>query len=212
MAKITKIEIQKRNKERVNLFLNHEYAFSLSAELVYKEGLKVNADIDSEKLKILAERESFIRCKESALRIIERSYKTEKEMRDKLRLKEYEDNSINKTIEFLKEYNFINDINYAKAFISDKLSSAGSQKIKYALTQKGICKEIIDEELSKLNKDNEKNTAFNIAKKKFDLLKKKENDNYKISGKLYRYLVSKGYGYDVINDVVKEVMSIDDFQ
>lgn len=212
MAKITKIEIQKRNKERVNLFLDHEYAFSLSAELVYKEGLKVNADIDSEKLKILAERESFIRCKESALRIIERSYKTEKEMRDKLRLKEYEDNSINKTIEFLKEYNFINDINYAKAFISDKLSCAGSQKIKYALTQKGICKEIIDEELSKLNKDNEKNTAFNIAKKKFDLLKKKENDNYKISGKLYRYLVSKGYGYDVINDVVKEVMSIDDFQ
>lgn len=212
MAKITKIEIQKRNKERVNLFLDHEYAFSLSAELVYKEGLKVNADIDSEKLKILAERESFIRCKESALRIIERSYKTEKEMRDKLRLKEYEDNSINKTIEFLKEYNFINDINYAKAFISDKLSSAGSQKIKYALTQKGICKEIIDEELSKLNKDNEKNTAFNIAKKKFDLLKKKEDDNYKISGKLYRYLVSKGYGYDVINDVVKQVMSVDDFQ
>lgn len=212
MAKITKIEIQKRNKERVNLFLDHEYAFSLSAELVYKEGLKVNAEIDSEKLKILAESESFIRCKESALRIIERSYKTEKEMRDKLRLKEYEDNSINKTIEFLKEYNFINDSNYAKAFISDKLSSAGSQKIKYALTQKGICKEIIDEELSKLNKDNEKNTAFNIAKKKFDILKKKENDNYKISGKLYRYLVSKGYGYDVINDVVKEVMSVDDFQ
>ena len=212
MAKITKIEIQKRNKERVNLFLDHEYAFSLSAELVYKEGLKINAEIDSEKLKILAEHESFIRCKESALRIIERSYKTEKEMRDKLRLKEYEDNSINKTIEFLKEYNFINDSNYAKAFISDKLSSAGSQKIKYALTQKGICKEIIDEELSKLNKDNEKNTAFNIAKKKFDILKKKENDNYKISGKLYRYLVSKGYGYDVINDVVKEVMSIDDFQ
>ena len=42
MAKITKIEIQKRNKERVNLFLDDEYAFSLSTELVYKEGLKTN--------------------------------------------------------------------------------------------------------------------------------------------------------------------------
>lgn len=212
MAKITKIEIQKRNKERVNLFLDDEYAFSLSAELVYKEGLKVNAEIDSEKLKVLAEHEGLLRCKESALRIIERSYKTEKEVRDKLKLKGYEDISINKSVEFLKEYNFLNDIKYAKAFISDKLNSSGSQKIKYALTQKGISKDIIDEELSKLNKDNEKDAAFNIAKKKFHILKKKENDNYKISGKLYRYLVSKGYGYDVINDVVKEVMSVDEFQ
>lgn len=212
MAKITKIEIQKRNKERVNLYLDQEYAFSLSAELVYKEGLKANVEIDSEKLKILAENENFIRCKESALRIIERSYKTEKEMRDKLKVKGYEDNSINKSIEFLKEYNFINDSNYAKAFISDKLNSVGSKKIKYTLTQKGICKEIIDEELSKLNTDSEKNTAFNIAQKKLDILKKKENDKYKISGKLYRYLVSKGYGYDVINNVVKEVMSLDEFQ
>lgn len=211
MAKITKIEIQKRNKERVNLFLDGEYAFSLSAELVYKEGLKINAEIDSEKLKTLAEHESLIRCKESALRIIERSYKTEKEMRDKLKLKGYEDNSINKSVEFLKEYNFINDRNYTKAFISDKLNSAGSQKIKYTLMQKGINKEIIDEELCKLNQDNEKNAAFNIAKKKFDIIKKKESDNYKISGKLYRYLVSKGYGYDVVSDVVKEVMSQENY-
>jgi regulatory protein len=132
-------------------------------------------------------------------------------MRDKLRLKGYEDNSINKSIEFLKEYNFLNDRNYTKAFISDKLNSVGSQKIKYTLIQKGIAKEIIDEELCKLDHDNEKNAAFNIAKKKFDIIKKKENDNYKISGKLYRYLISKGYGYDVTSDIVKEVMSKEDY-
>ena len=211
MAIITKIEIQKRNKERVNLFLDGEYAFSLSIELVYKEGLNRNDEIDSEKLKILAEHESQIRCKSSALRIIEKSYKTEKEVRDKLILKGYEDNSINKSIEFLKEYNFINDSNYTKAFIRDKLKSQGSQKIKYTLIQKGISKENIDEELSDLNKESEKNTALNMAKKKFDIIKKKENDNYKISGKLYRYLISKGYEYDVTSEVVKEIMSLDDF-
>jgi len=211
MAIITKIEIQKKNKERVNLFLDGEYAFSLSVELVYKEGLNKNEEIDSEKLKILAEHESLIRCKNSALRIIEKSYKTEKEVRDKLILKGYEDNSINKSIEFLKEYNFINDSNYTKAFISDKLKSQGSQKIKYTLIQKGISKDKIEEELSNLNKENEKNIALNLAKKKLDIIKKKENDNFKISGKLYRYLISKGYGYDVTSEVVKEVMSLDDF-
>ena len=210
MAKITKIEIQKRNKERVNLFLDDEYAFSLSTELVYKEALKVNEEVDSKKLGVLAEREGLIRCKDSALRIIERSYKTEKEVRDKLSLKGYEDNAINKSIEFLKEYNFINDIKYTKAFIKDKLNSSGSNKIKYTLIQKGISKELIEEELSNLNEDNEKKVAIDLAKKKFMIIKKRENDNYKISGKLYRYLLSKGYGYDIVNEVVKEVMSFDD--
>ena len=210
MAKITKIEIQRRNKERVNLFLDDEYAFSLSTELVYKEALKVNEEVDSKKLGILAEREGLIRCKDSALRIIERSYKTEKEVRDKLSLKGYEDNAINKSIEFLKEYNFINDINYTKAFIKDKLNSTGSNKIKYTLIQKGISKELIEEELSNLNEENEKQVAIDLAKKKFLIIRKRETDNYKISGKLYRYLLSKGYGYDVVNEVIKEVMSFDE--
>jgi regulatory protein len=209
MATITKIEVQKRNKERVNLFLDGEYAFSLSAELVYKEGLKINNEINSEKLKIIAESENFIKCKESALRIIEKTYRAEKEVRDKLKLKGYENISIDKSIEFLKEYNFVNDENYTKAFIRDKLKSMGSQKIRYTLLQKGVSKEIIDEELSNLNKENEINIAFNIAKKKLDIIKKKETDNYKISGKLYRYLISKGYAIDVTNDVVKKIMSID---
>lgn len=208
MAKITKIEVQKKNKERVNLFLDDEYAFSLSMELVYKEGLKKNDEVDSKKLEILAEQESLIRCKNSALRIIEKSYKTEKEVIEKLRLKGYGDTAINRSIEFLKEYNFINDLNYTKAFINDKLNSVGSQKIKYNLLQKGISKEIIEEELYNSNKENERNVAFNLAKKKVNIIKKKENDNYKISGKLYRYLISKGYSYDITNEVVKEIMHL----
>ena len=209
MAKITKIEVQKKNKERVNLFLDEEYAFSLSMELVYKEGLKKNQEIDSKRLELLAEAESIIRCKNSALKTIERSFKTEKEVIEKLKEKGYGDKAINKSIEFLKEYNFINDINYTKAYIKDKLNSFGSQKIKYTLIQKGISKEIVEEALADSNKDNERKTAFNLAKKKLDIIRKKENDNYKISGKLYRYLISKGYGYDIVNEVVKEVTSFE---
>jgi len=212
MAKITKIEVQKKNKERVNLFLDEEYAFSLSIELVYKEGLKKNDEIDSKKLEILADKESSIRCKSSALRIIEKSCKTEKEVIEKLKVNGYGDNAINKSIEFLKEYNFINDLNYTKSFIKDKLNSIGSQKIKYTLLQKGISKELIEEHLSNSNKENEKDVAFNLAKKKVGLIRKKENDKYKISGKLYRYLISKGYDYDITNQVVKEVIALDDFE
>ncbi|WP_297427630.1 recombination regulator RecX [Clostridium sp.] len=212
MSKVTKMEIQKRNKERVNLFLDGEYAFSISDELVYTEGLKLNNDIDSDKLKALAEKDSLVRCKEAGLRIIERTYKTEKELREKLKLKGYEDNAVDYCIDFLKKYNYINDTNYSKAFINDKLNSMGSQKIRYALIQKGISREIIDEELTNLSTENEENVAFNIGKKKYNAIIKNETDEYKISGKLYRYLISKGYSIDITNSVVKEIMSFESYE
>lgn len=211
MSRITKIEIQKRNKERVNLFLDGEYAFSLSAELVYKESLKVNGNVDGIKLKALAEKETKIRCKNSALRIIEKNYKTEKEVRDKLKLKGYDEIAISESIKFLKEYNFLNDNSYTKMFIKDKLNTRGSNKIKYELIKKGVSKEIIEKELLNVDREDEKTVALNLAKKKIVTIKKNESDNYKASGKLYRFLISKGYNYDVVKDVVKEVMTLDDF-
>lgn len=212
MPKITKIEIQKNNKDRVNIYLDGEYAFAINAELVYKENLKVKDDVDIVKLQEVAEKEAYIRCKESAIKIIERSYKTEKEIRDKLKQKGYEEKQINKSIEFLKEYNFLNDNTYAKAFIKDKLTSKGSQKIKYDLIKKGISKDIIEENLIQVDKNEEKEVALNLARKKYESIRKNESDNYKLSGKLYRFLISRGYGYDIVKDVVKEIMSLDELE
>ena len=212
MPKITKIEIQKNNKDSVNIYLDGEYALAINAELIYKENLKVKDDVDISKLQEIAEKESYIRCKESAIKIIERSYKTEKEIRDKLKQKGYEEKQINNSIDFLKEYNFINDNTYAKAFIKDKLSSKGSQKIKYDLMKKGIAKDIIEENLIKVDKNEEKEVALNVGRKKYESIRRKESDNYKLSGKLYRFLISRGYAYDIVKDVVKEIMSLDEFE
>ncbi|HCW52970.1 MAG TPA: recombination regulator RecX [Clostridium sp.] len=210
MAVITKIEVQKRNKDRVNIYLDNEYAFSISMELVYKEGLKSKMEIDVDRLRDIADKEGYLKCKNTALRIVERSFKTEKEMRDKLKEKEYKDDQIEKTIEFLKEYKFINDEAYVNAYVNDKLSSRGRQKIKYDLIRKGIERNLIEEKLSDIDSDDEKNTALNLAKKKYNSIKKSESDLYKINGKLYRFLMSKGYNYELIKDVVKSVTNITD--
>ena len=212
MAVITKIEIQKRNKERVNIYLDGEYAFAISVELVYKENLKVKDEVDTEKLKSVADKEAYIRCKNSALKIIERSYKTEKEVREKLLMKGYEERHIENSIQFLKEYKFLNDEYYAEAFIRDKLSSKGSARIKQDLIKKGISQEIIEEKIEGIDKSSEKETAKELAEKKLRVIRKSESDTYKISGKLYRFLISKGYTYDIVKEVVKDVMYIDDFE
>lgn len=208
---ITKIEIGKRNKERVNIYIDDEFAFSLSAEIVYKENLARKQVIDVEKLTRLAREDEFMKCKSSALKIVERSYKTEKEIFNKLITKEYSKESINRTIEFLREYNLINDRNYVKMYVKDKLKSQGKNKIKYNLKRKGISDELIIEELSKIDDEDSKNGAIILAQKKYNELKRRESDQYKLSQKLYRFLISKGYNYDLASDVMKEVIKKDEY-
>ena len=209
---ITKIEVGKRNKERVNIYIDEEYAFSISAVLIYKENIKVKDKIYVDSLKKLADEYNYIKCKNTALKTIERTYKSEKELAQKLALKGYDDHIINRTINFMKEYNLLNDNNYATMYVKDKSRNIGKKKIKYSLLQKGIDEEIIESELEKINNDEVKAIVYEMALKKYKVFSKRENDNYKLTQKLYRFLMGKGYDYDLIKAVVKSIVKSEDFE
>jgi regulatory protein len=71
MGKITRIEVQKRNKQRCNIYIDEVYAFSVNGEIVYKENLEVNKEVDEEKLHQIA-RKKIYPSVNVALRIIEK--------------------------------------------------------------------------------------------------------------------------------------------
>lgn len=205
MNKITNIETQKRNEERVNIYIDNEFAFACYKEIVYKEGLKKDMEVELERLRKIIEEEEFLKCKNSALRIVEKTYKTEKEMIDKLLQKGYEGIIIEKTIAFLKEYNFLNDEKYSLMYARDKSKIQGKNKIKYSLMKKGIDKDTIENTLESMDNSVEEETAYNLAIKKYRILSKKENDKYKLNQKLIRFLLGKGYDYGLIKNVIKKV-------
>ena len=194
------------------MYIDDRYALPISKELVYKENLKVKDKINVESLKKLADEDNYIKCKNSALRVIERTYKSEKELRDKLALKGYEDHIIKRTIDFLREYNLLNDTNYAKMYVKDRARNQGKKKIRYTLIQKGIDENIIEEELEKLDKDEIREVVHEMTLKKYKALSKRESDEYKLSQKLYRFLMGKGYDYDLIKDVVKSIVKSEDLE
>lgn len=203
---ITKIELQKRNKDRVNVYINEEFSFACSAELIYTCSLSKDKEIDMGSLKEIIDKDNFIKCKSYALKIIERTYKTEKQIFDKLAQKEYDEKIINKTIDFLKEYKFIDDEKYTEAYIKDKLKSQGKNRIKYALINRGISEALIKEKLSTLDKDIEENTALKLAEKKYKVLIKNESDTRKIYKKLGDYLVRNGYDLDVVQNILSSIV------
>lgn len=210
MSKITSIEVQKKNQNRVNIYIDNEFALACDGELIYKYGLKKDMEVELNKLSQIINDDEFMKCKNSALRMVERTYKTEKEIKDKLLSKEYSEKAIDKVLEFLKEYNLLDDKKYTKMYVNDKIKNQGRNKIKYALIRKGISEDIIDQKISSLDSENEREVAYNLALKKYNILKKRENDKFKLSGKLFRFLIGKGYDYDCTNYVVKKIINMDD--
>jgi regulatory protein len=201
MNKITKIEVQKKNKTRVNIYVDEEYSFSCDAELVYTHKLKINEVVDMQLMQEVVSEDNLKKAKRDALRIIEKSYKTEKEIYNKLLTKGYEENVIMKVIDFMGSYNFVDDEKYAQAYIKDKIITQGRDKIFYALSAKGVDVETIKDNLASVNEDVEFAGAKKIGIKKYEALIKRESDSRKIEGKLKQYLASKGYSWDMIKRV-----------
>jgi regulatory protein len=209
MAKVTKIEAQKRNKERVNIYLDGEYAFSVYAELIYKEKINTNMEIDKDKLDSIISEANYLKCKETSLRIITRSYKTELEMKNRLIEKGYNIKEIDRTIDFLKEYNFINDKDYIAMYLKDKINNRGIDKIKYELIRKGISEEDIGEAINNADCEKEAEAAYNIGLKKYRQLITKEDNSFKIKSKLANHLMSKGYNYSLVKATIDKIIDIE---
>lgn len=202
---ITSIEAQKKNKDRVNIFIDNEFAFACSNELIYSHGLKKGIQVDTKILEELVKADNYIKGKTAALRYIERAMKTKKQVEDMLYKKEMAEETVNKVIEFLESYGFIDDKRYAESFIKQKLKESGKNKIKYDLLKKGIDEELIKELLDEVSSEDESAVALALAEKKARILGKSEKDKGKLLGKVTKYLLSKGYTYDLINQIVNKV-------
>lgn len=207
---ITKVEIQKKNKDRVNIFVDGEFTFACSAELVYKYSLFKNKHIDFEYISDVINEDNYIKAKNRALRILEKCIKTEKQVKERLIKLGYSYNTVERVLKFLKEYDFINDKKYAKMFIKEKTSKEGRNKIRFELLKKGVSEEIIQNEIDLIECEKEKNSAFKLAKKRYKVLKKLEKNDGKIYKKLFNYLVRRGYEYNDIKNILEDILKEDE--
>lgn len=202
---ITKIEAQKKKENRVNIFINGEFAFGCSSELVYYHNLSKGKEVDIEELKKVITEDNYLTAKSKALKYIERALKSEFQVREFLQKKEYEDNVIDRVIGFLKEYKFIDDEYYSKAFVTQNIRIEGKGNIRYKLAKKGISEDRINNILNEISSSDEEAVALKLAEKKLNIIYKSEKNTNKVKSKLNTFLISKGYSFDIIKSVVNKL-------
>ena len=198
MPKITDIETQKKNKNRVNVYLDGEFAFGLEMLTVLKLGLKIGQDISPQELKeAIFDSEKAVAL-EKGMSYIDRGRKTAKQVRDYIEGKGYDPQVVNYVVEKLKYYGYVDDSLYASDYAKQNFSSKGARRIKQELIQKGISLAQA-EKYSAQDSDDALKYATQLAQR---YMKNKQSD-LKTLQKLQRHLVSRGYDFDVVNSVIR---------
>ncbi len=203
--KITAIEYQKKNKNRVNIYSDGEYFISLHIDLIYKHRISVGDEIEEDQLTKIIKDDDFERAKIKALNSISRTSKSEKKIREKL-AEEFDEEIIDRVVDLLKKYEYLDDEKFAQQIVNNDLNfkKIGKNRIKQNLYSKGIQREDIESVISTVDKDVEIENAIILAKKR--LPKIKEKDERAIRNKLYQHLAYKGFDYDTINTAIREVL------
>jgi regulatory protein len=87
-----------------------------------------------------------------------------------------------------------------------KAKSWSSKKIKTELFKRGVASKLIDETLNERLKEDDFENATKLAKKKLEVLIKRNLEPKELQNKLSSFLFSKGFEYDLIKDVVSKLM------
>lgn len=137
--------------------------------------------------------------KDKALTLLEYRSHSEAELRQKLRQKGAEESDIDRVMEFLKEYKFINDEDYARRLAADlvKLKKFGLYRVRRELKSKGIDEDTISLALEEIDIDEQEALMPLVEKKLGGDFEKKNVD------KTIRYFLYRGYSFDDIRHCIE---------
>lgn len=206
--KITDYKIQKNNEEKMNVYVDGEYKFSMSVDSFLSEGLYKGLEITEKQIEEIKVRDGSKLAYIQIVSTLNYGMKTEKEMIDKLKEKGYEEDAIRKAIMKAKDYNLINDDYYIELYIKTKAIPAkwGEQKIISNLYKKGININDIKLKIAEMyDEENKYDNAYSLAIKKLKTIK--ESDVNKKKQKLNQFLLGKGYSYEIVSKVIKNILN-----
>jgi len=205
MPIITRITQQKRKNERYNIFLDGKYAFSVDEEVLARYQLGKNKELTDFDIGEIEYEDEIRKGFNKAL--IYLSYRMRSEHEIVLHLKEHEmgDASIEETLHKLRKYGYVNDEEFAKAFVNTQIrtSDKGPRHMQNALKDKGISPSIIEEALERISHEEWVERAEQVMEKV--IKKNAKQSKLQIKKKGQDSLSRKGYSGPVMSAVTGDI-------
>ena len=206
MNEITAITPQIKDKRRCNIYVDGRFCCGLTLEATVKNRLKVGQIITPERLAEIQLDSEKNTALDKALTHLSATQKTEKQVREFLKSKGYLPTVIDYVIEKLRSYNFLNDGQYAEMYVENLSKRKGSKLIRMELRGKGVSDAEIDAALDTLPQGREEEVAKALLEK---YMRGKVCDKTTLQ-KACRYLLGKGYDYEVVKLVLSSFGECDE--
>lgn len=199
-GKVTAIKVQKHHPNRINVYVDNEYAFGLTR--ITAAWLQVGQQLTSGKIaKLRAEDEREIAYMK-ALRYLDYRPRSRAEVRRALEKHAVPAEVIEDVFKRLERSGLVNDERFAKDWVENRseFRPRSRRALAYELHQKGLAESAIKKALEGLN---EEALAYQAA-----LKQSRHYQGYPMRdfrNKLGSYLARRGFSYEIIKNVVARV-------
>lgn len=199
--KITALKSQKRNHQRVNVFLDGEFAFGLSR--IVAAWLHVGQELSDEKVHELQVQDDQEIAYQKAIRLIGYRMRSESEIQRYLHDQGISPETIEEVSERLRRNGLVDDLSFAQMWVENRTEfmPRSHRMLTIELGRKGIRQDVISQIIEEIPSDD--TLAYDAAQKQVRKYKHLEWGDFR--RKLTSYLARRGFSYGTIKPIVSQV-------
>jgi regulatory protein len=193
--KVTSLKIQKNNPNRVNVYLDGEFSFGLAR--IVAAWLQIGQTIGEEKIAKLQKQDTEETAFQKSIHFISYRPRSEKEIRQKLSFKGYDENTVEAVINRLCDNGLLGDEEFAKLWIENRTAfrPKSRRNLVVELLEKGLADEVIKDAVQNANIDEE---ALAEKSARYYIRRLYGFEQRKFFQRLNGYLFRKGFSFDII--------------
>jgi regulatory protein len=198
---ITALKAQKRNHQRVSVFLDGEYAFGLSR--IVAAWLHVGQELSDEKIEELQVQDEQEIAYQKAIRLVGYRMRSESEIARYLQDQDISPETIDEVTERLKKSGLVDDLRFAQMWAENRreFRPRSHRMLSIELQRKGIPHEIISQIFEEIPTDD--NLAYEAAQKQARKYRHLEWNDFR--RKLTSFLARRGFSYGTVKPIVSQL-------
>ena len=198
---ITALKAQKKNPNRINVYLDGEYAFGLAR--IVAAWLKIGQQLSDEEIARLQQQDALEVAYQRGLQILSYRPRSIAEVRRKLSEQGFEPAVVDATIQRMKQNGLLGDEQFAHDWVENRAAFRPRSRrlLAMELRQKGVAEEAIQQALSETQ--DEESLAYQSALQYARKITGKDWETFR--KRLGAYLMRRGFSYGTIAPILRQV-------
>lgn len=197
---ITELRFQKRNQDRINVYLDGRFAFGLAA--IEAAHLRVGQTLSDDDITRLQTQDQVERAHERALNFLSYRPRSEAEVRRNLRKTDLDDAVVEAVVERLKRAGLLNDLEFARYWVENRTQfrPRGTRALRHELREKGVPASTIAAALADFDEEASARKAAEAGARRLAHLPPRD-----FRRKFAGYMARRGFSYAVIEPLIEEI-------